>query len=71
MKKKIKLVVLFAAVFPMSLFAHTGHDHTGTFWENVVHFMITNGYLFVAVFVAGYFLLRNRKMTNRVKCTTN
>ena len=71
MKKIIEVVVLLTTVMPMSLFAHPGHEHTGTFWGNVVHFMITNGYLFVVVFVGGYSLFRNRKMANRVKRIAN
>lgn len=71
MKKITKLVALLTTGLPMSLFAHPGHEHTGTFWENVIHFMVSNSYLFVIVFVAGYLLFRKRKVANRVKQIAN
>lgn len=67
MKKISRIVAILITVLPISLFAHDGHVHTGTFWENVVHFMFTYSYLFAIAFVAGYLLYRNTKKTQREK----
>ena len=67
MKKISRIVAILITILPISLFAHEGHVHTGTFWENVVHFMFTYSYLFAIAFVAGYLLYKNIKKVNKAK----
>lgn len=67
MKKKISLLPLFLFTFSLNLFAHDGHVHTGTFWENVSHFILTNGYIVVPIVVAAYFLVKSLKSLSRQK----
>ncbi len=66
--KKITNVSLFLiSLFPVNLFAHDGHVHTGTFWENTAHFVLTNGYLVIPVLVATYFLTMHLKSKSKIK----
>ena len=66
MKTINRISVLIFALFPISLFAHGGHVHTGTFWENISHFMFTNVYLILPIAVAGYFLFKALKARQKV-----
>lgn len=63
MKKIIKIFLSLSLASPLTLLAHPGHEHTGTFWENVLHFFITNSVYMIPVAIASYFLVRylNRK----------
>ncbi|MCB9211028.1 MAG: hypothetical protein H6610_08590 [Ignavibacteriales bacterium] len=61
MKKVIKILLLSLIVFPISLLAHEGHVHTGTFTENLVHFLITKFYLYIPAAIGIYFLLKHKR----------
>lgn len=67
MKKVISLLTFLSVTFSQNLFAHDGHVHTGTFWENVSHFILTNGYIVVPVAVAAYFLIKNIRSAAKEK----
>ncbi|MCW8849098.1 MAG: hypothetical protein OQJ81_03890 [Melioribacteraceae bacterium] len=67
MKKKISLLASVFFTSSVSLFAHDGHVHSGTFWENAAHFALTNGYIVVPVAVAGYFLIKRIRVTSKTK----
>lgn len=64
MKMTNKLVVALILAIPIPIFAHDGHVHTGTFWENIVHFMYTNIYLFIVLIVIGGLLFRHMNSKN-------
>ena len=66
MKTINRIAVLLFTILPISLFAHDGHVHTGTFWENASHFMLTNVYLFIPIVLAGYFLIKTLKARQKV-----
>ena len=66
MKTINRIVVLLYTRLPISLLAHDGHVHTGTFWENAFHFMLTNVYLFFPIAITGYFLFKVLKARQKV-----
>ena len=67
MKKKISLLAFLLFTSSINLFAHDGHVHTGTFWENVAHFALTNGYIVVPILIAAYFLVKSLRSSSRAK----
>lgn len=67
MKKISSKIIYLILLVPVSLLAHDGHVHTGTFWENVGHFILTNGYLIIPVFFVGYFLIKNLRTKAKIK----
>ena len=58
MKAISKKIAFLMLLLPITYFAHGGHVHTGTFWENAAHFFITNIWYVLPVFLLGIFLLR-------------
>jgi hypothetical protein len=66
MKAISKIFFILITILPISLFAHDGHIHTGTFWENASHFMLTNVYLFFPIALAVYFLFKALKARQKV-----
>ncbi len=67
MKKTINKSLLLIALLPVSLLAHDGHVHTGTFLENAAHFILTNGYFFVPIIVISYFLIKYLKSSTKIR----
>lgn len=67
MKKIISLLTVLVLTFSQNIYAHDGHVHTGTFLENVSHFILTNSYIVVPIAVAAYFLIRNLRSTVKEK----
>ena len=66
MKMINRIAVLLFAILPISQFGHDGHVHTGTFWENAIHYLFTNAYLFIPLVIAGYFIFRKLKVRQKV-----
>lgn len=67
MKKITSNIIVLTLLIPVSLFAHDGHIHAGTFWENVGHSILTNGFLVFPVIVAGYFLIKSLRTKAKTK----
>ena len=67
MKKIFNTIVLLLSLSPISILAHDGHVHTGTFWENVIHFSVTNGYIILPTVIAAYFVVRYFRAIVKVK----
>jgi len=67
MKKISKVVLFLVTVLPVTLFAHEGHAHTGSFVENVSHFLITNFYIVLPLLIVSYLLYRYMKPMTKAK----
>lgn len=67
MKKISSKIIYLILLMPISLLAHDGHVHTGTFWENAGHFMLTNAYLVLPALVATYFLVKSLRAKAKIK----
>ncbi len=67
MKKLSKAVLFLVSILPVTLLAHEGHAHTGSFLENVYHFLITNFYIVLPLLVASYLLYRYMKPIKKAK----
>ena len=59
MKKKILL--LLSLLLPVTLWAHPGHDHTGSTLDVISHFLTTYWYAYLIPVVLISFYLMNRK----------
>ncbi|MBK8944441.1 MAG: hypothetical protein IPM32_04130 [Ignavibacteriae bacterium] len=67
MKKIIGISTALFLKIPISLLAHEGHVHTGTFWETALHYIITKSWVIVIVIAGAYFLLRKKAIFQKEK----
>lgn len=67
MKKIKSKLALILTIFPLTLFAHPGHEHSGTFINNFTHFMTTNIFIFAPLGLAGYFLFKYLFSRQKIK----
>jgi len=71
MKKRNNLFLFIVTFLPITMYAHGGHEHTGSLGENIIHFLNTNLYFVFPLIIASYFLYRYAKSIRKSNSDLN